>query len=154
MGGIALHRLDQVGDQVLPLLQLHVDVGEGLVGPLPAGVLLLACEKLGVLTTLSELTRAAGTNAQGTKMAGLKRAAESVKLKAEGLQASREALADVPLPAVGFWQGSHYITVLEWRGRGESGTALIQDPNEDKARLISDEKLVQSTSGYFLSLRR
>src|SRR5664279_1678670 len=35
MGGIALHRLHQIGDQVVALLELHVDVGEGLVGPLP-----------------------------------------------------------------------------------------------------------------------
>ena len=32
--GVALHGLDEVGDQILPLLQLHVDVGERLVGPL------------------------------------------------------------------------------------------------------------------------
>ena len=37
MGGIALYRLDQVGDQVVALLELHVDVGEGLVDPLPHG---------------------------------------------------------------------------------------------------------------------
>jgi hypothetical protein len=33
--GIALHRLDQVGDEVAALLQLHVDVSEGLVDVLP-----------------------------------------------------------------------------------------------------------------------
>jgi hypothetical protein len=31
VGRVALHRLDQVGDQVAALLQLHVDIGEGLV---------------------------------------------------------------------------------------------------------------------------
>ena len=34
MSGIALHCLDQIGDQVLTLLQLHVDVGERLIGRL------------------------------------------------------------------------------------------------------------------------
>ena len=29
MGGVALHRLDQIGHQILPLLELHIDVGEG-----------------------------------------------------------------------------------------------------------------------------
>ena len=33
--GVALHGLDQVRDQVVALLQLHVDVGEGLVDALP-----------------------------------------------------------------------------------------------------------------------
>ena len=32
MAGVALHGLHQVGDQVVALFQLHVDVGEGLVG--------------------------------------------------------------------------------------------------------------------------
>src|SRR5581483_4365809 len=34
MGGIALHGLDEVRDQVMTLLELHVDVGEGLVDTL------------------------------------------------------------------------------------------------------------------------
>ncbi|MNE47646.1 hypothetical protein D3C80_1420580 [compost metagenome] len=34
MRGVALHRLDQIGDQILTLLQLHVDVGERLIGRL------------------------------------------------------------------------------------------------------------------------
>ncbi len=34
MRGIALHRFDQIGDQVLALLELDVDVGERLVGAL------------------------------------------------------------------------------------------------------------------------
>jgi hypothetical protein len=37
MGGVALHGLDQVGDQILALLQLDIDVGEGVVGALPQG---------------------------------------------------------------------------------------------------------------------
>jgi hypothetical protein len=35
MGRVALHGLDEVRDEVVPLLQLHVDVGEGLRDPLP-----------------------------------------------------------------------------------------------------------------------
>ncbi len=35
VGGIALHRLDQIRNEVVPLLGLHVDVGERLVDPLP-----------------------------------------------------------------------------------------------------------------------
>src|SRR5450631_610310 len=37
MGGIALHRLHQIGDQVVALLKLDVDVGKGLIGSLPHG---------------------------------------------------------------------------------------------------------------------
>ena len=34
MRGVALHGLDQVRDQVVALLELHVDVGEGLADAL------------------------------------------------------------------------------------------------------------------------
>ena len=34
MRGIALHGLDQVRDQIVALLELHVDVGKGLADPL------------------------------------------------------------------------------------------------------------------------
>ena len=37
VGGISLDRLDQVRDQVVAQLELHVDVGEGLADPLPHG---------------------------------------------------------------------------------------------------------------------
>ena len=87
-------------------------------------------------------------------MAGLKRAAESRKLRVEGVQASREAFPDQPLPAIGWSRGEHYITILAWSGRGEFGTALIQDPNESTPRTVSQEALLQATGGYLLTLRR
>ena len=34
MRGVALHGLDQVRDQIVALLELHVDVGKGLVDAL------------------------------------------------------------------------------------------------------------------------
>ena len=34
MRGITLHGLDQVRDQVVALLELHVDIGKGLADPL------------------------------------------------------------------------------------------------------------------------
>ena len=37
VAGIAFHGLDQVGNEVVALLELHVDVGERLIDPLPHG---------------------------------------------------------------------------------------------------------------------
>jgi len=37
VGGVSLYRLDQVGDQVVAQLELHIDVGERLADPLPHG---------------------------------------------------------------------------------------------------------------------
>ena len=93
-------------------------------------------------------------NSKGTTVAGLKSAAEKLGLKAEGIQSSREALPDQPLPAIGWAHGNHYITVISWNGRGEGGTALVQDPGEVAPRSISQESLLQATGGYLLTLRR
>ncbi len=35
--GVALHGLDQVRNEIVALLELHVDVGEGLADPLAQG---------------------------------------------------------------------------------------------------------------------
>ena len=35
VGGVALHRLDQVGDEVVAALELHVDLGPGVLDPVP-----------------------------------------------------------------------------------------------------------------------
>lgn len=37
VGCIALYRFDQIGNEILPTLQLHIDIGEGLVALLPHG---------------------------------------------------------------------------------------------------------------------
>ena len=37
MRRVTLDGLDQVGDEVVALLELHVDVGKGLTDPLPQG---------------------------------------------------------------------------------------------------------------------
>jgi len=116
--------------------------------------MLLACEKLGVKTTLPEVRRAAGTDASGTTMAGLKRAAEGLHLKAEGVQAGRQALPRVTTPALAWVHGNHFISVLALAGEGEGGTAVIHDPNEPAERTIAQEELLQMSGGYLLTLHR
>jgi len=128
-----------------PEIQNHADCGPR--------ALLLACEKLGVHTDLAALTKAAGTGARGTTLQGLKRAAESVHLKAEGVQVSREALPDQPV-SVAWFRGDHYVVLLALNGRGESGTALIHDPNDPAPKTVSQESLLQSSSGVLLTLHR
>ena len=41
--GIALHGLDQVRNEIVPLLQLYVDIGEGLTDPLTEGDKAIVC---------------------------------------------------------------------------------------------------------------
>jgi len=116
--------------------------------------LLLVCEKLGVHTTLPLLQQGAGTTAQGTSMAGLTTAAQKVGLTAEGVQVSREALPEQPLPAIAYVNGNHFIVVLKLQGEGENATATIHDPNDASAVSISQEQLLRQCSGYLLLLHR
>jgi hypothetical protein len=37
MGSVAFHGLHQIGNEIVALLELHVDVGESLVGPAAQG---------------------------------------------------------------------------------------------------------------------
>ena len=57
MGGIALHRLDQVGNEVVALLELDVDVGKGLIDPLPHGnELVVDADRPKPITTMTPRT--------------------------------------------------------------------------------------------------
>jgi ABC-type bacteriocin/lantibiotic exporter with double-glycine peptidase domain len=73
-------------------------------------------------------------------------------LKAEGVQVSREVLPDQPLPSIAWYHGDHYVAVLALNGRGEGGTALIHDPNDPAPKTVSQESLLQSSSGVLLTL--
>ena len=116
--------------------------------------LLIACETLGVKTSLADLTKAAGTDARGTSLAGLKRAAVGLKLKSEGLQVSREEFPLVQTPCICWTHLNHYVVVSGFAGHGEGGTATVQDPNELRPRIVSQEKLLQESGGYLITLRR
>ncbi len=116
--------------------------------------LLLACERLGVKTTLPQLRKGAGTTAGGTSLAGLADAAKRMGLKAEGVQVSREAPGDVEMPALAYVNGNHFVAVLSVQGRGEGGTARIHDPNKGEEETISQERLLRLCSGYLLLVQK
>ena len=108
---------------------------------------------MGIVSSLADLTKAAGTSSNGPTGSGMKRAAASLHVRLEGIQVSREALPDVPTPCIG-WTQNHYVVICRFNGRGEQGTATIQDPNENAPSTVSLEKLNQATGGYLLTLRR
>jgi hypothetical protein len=114
----------------------------------------IAAAKLGVSADLNILRNAAGTTGQGTGMDGLSSAASAVGLKATGLQISREALAEVNLPAICWDRGNHFIVFCSYSPGEDGGKAVIRDPNASKEETISGEQLMRRSAGYLLELRR
>ena len=114
----------------------------------------LVCERLGVSASVPNLRKAAGTTGEGTTMAGLTAAAKGMGLKAEGVQVSREALPRVGMPALAWVDQDHYVAVLSMSGEGESGTAVIHDPNTASAVTIPQEQLLRLCGGYLLLVHR
>ena len=115
--------------------------------------LLFLSKRAGKRTNLEALKSAGATNGKGTTLAGMAKAAQSAGWKTEGVQASREALPDLALPAIAWVDGNHYVSLLEMHGRGADGTALIQDPSQTNPETISQEKLLQRCGGYLLLMR-
>ncbi len=112
--------------------------------------LAILCRRLGIPVTIEQLRRLAGTSAKGTSMEGLAKAAEALGLKAEGVQVSREALSTVPMPALAWTNGCHYIVVFGVQGDGDQATAQIEDPNQPHEQTIAKEQLLRLCSGYLL----
>jgi len=127
--------------------------GTGDCGP---RALVLVAKELGVKADLSTLTKAAGTNADGTTLEGLVRAAKSLGLKAEGVQADRDALAQLPTLAIAWWEGNHFVAVLKISENVFTGevSATIHDPNEKEAKSVPLDKLLAQSGGILLVLKK
>jgi len=54
--------------------------------------------------SIAKLRELAGTDRQGTNLTGLVAAADQVGFHARGVRATRDALAQIPLPAIAHWR--------------------------------------------------
>jgi hypothetical protein len=112
--------------------------------------LVIVAQQLGVKANPAELTKAAGTTTHGASLDGLKHAAKSIGLKAEGVQMDRMALSQLDHPAIAWVDGNHYLAVLKVGGE----EATIHDPNKPKEEVISTEDLLRRSGGILLTLRK
>lgn len=112
--------------------------------------LLLLCPQFGVHSDLNTLRQKAGTTIKGTTMAGLSHAAASLGLQAKGVQVDRQALAQVSLPAIAWYDSSHYVDLLSV----SEEKAVIRDPNKPKEEEISTNELLGRSGGILLTLSR
>ena len=110
--------------------------------------LLLVCQHLNTPATLAHLTQAAGTNGEGTTLAGLEKAAKAVGLQADGVQVDRDALKQLNKPAVSWLDGNHYVALLSVEG----DTATIHDPNDASEKQVNVSDLLSHSGGILLTL--
>jgi hypothetical protein len=88
--------------------------------------LLAVCGILGVKTSSKEIAKLAGADEKGfTSMAGLKKAAEALGLKAEGVDITIDELRKSKKLAIAFIPPDHYIVVV---GFSDDKVVLIDPP--------------------------
>ena len=110
--------------------------------------LLIVCRRLGVVATVEELRRLAGTTGSGTTLEGLARAAQAKGLRAEGIHVDRDALANLNTPAIAWVDGDHFLAVLSVDG----DQATLHDPNQPDDEQIPLDDLLRRSGGIFLTL--
>ena len=132
--------------------------GGGIANKADCGprALKLAADALGLKSEIGVLTRAAGTDKNGTSLEGLEKAAKSLGLKPEGVQVDRDALLQVPTPAIAWFDGNHYVALLKVSTNPVTGSssARIHDPNEGVEKTLPIEELLSRSGGIVLTLRK
>ena len=128
-------------------------VGSGDCGP---RALAIAAKELRVKADLAGLTKACNTTADGTTLEGLMKGAKSIGLNATGVQVDRDALAQLPTPAIAWWEGNHFVAVLKISENAFTGevSALIHDPNQIKPGNVKLADLLAKSGGIILTLKR
>ena len=110
------------------LKDLEARANEGQTESYSCGpnALLAVCGILGVKTSSKEIAKLAGTDEKGfTSMAGLKKAAEALGLKAEGVDITIDELRKSKKLAIAFVPPDHYIVVV---GFSDDKVVLIDPP--------------------------
>lgn len=123
--------------------------------------LLAVCQREGVPVPggLAALRRVAGTDRQGTTLAGMEKAARSLGFAgARGVQMDLDALARLSPPAVAWLDGNHYVAVLAINPRRGREAATILDPNQPdqngKEQTLPLRELLARSGGVLLTLNR
>jgi len=100
---------------------------------------------------LEELRIACGVSRDGSRASNVLKAARGYGLQAKGMQMEPAALAEVPAPAILFWEFNHYV-VYDGTGRrlGRRGVH-INDPDKGR-RFVSVEDFDTSFTGVVLVL--
>jgi hypothetical protein len=112
--------------------------------------LAIAAQRLGKPANVAALRKLAGTQGDGTSLAGLEKAAKSIGLTAEAIQVDRDALSQLPTPAVAWLDGNHFVALLQV----DRDSATLHDPNDSKEKEMPLLELLARSGGIVLSLKK
>ena len=101
-------------------------------------VLAMIAAFYGKRISIARLRESAGTDRQGTNLAGLSSAAEQLGFRARAVRATWEALREIPLPAVAHWQENnrkHFVVLYKISPKG----MIVGDPALGLRKLTKDE---------------
>ena len=112
--------------------------------------LLVVCDQLHVPASLPRLRALAGTNRDGTTLAGLVKAARAVGLQAQGVQMDRDALAHLSGPAIAWVDGNHYVAVPRVNG----DNASVHDPNQPGEEEVPLSDLLGRSGGVLVTVEK
>src|SRR5438046_1087496 len=100
--------------------------------------------------SIARIREAAGTDRRGTNLAGLSSAAERLGFEARAVRASREAIEQIPLPAVAHWREAnrnHFVVLYE----ASPKRVTIGDPASG-LRHLTPEEFRKNWTGVLLLL--
>jgi ATP-binding cassette, subfamily C, bacteriocin exporter len=101
-------------------------------------VLAMAAAHYGKRISIAKLRELAGTDRQGTNLAGIAAAAEQVGFQVRAVRATREALGEIDLPAIAHWNEdnrNHFVLIY----RISPKQIIIGDPAKGLRRLAPED---------------
>ena len=125
-------------------IRVHFQTAPNTCGP---AALLSICEFYGIKTTEQAIATLAGTTPTGTSLHGLAQAADSLGVKAIGMELSLEELKGAKTPLIAHLNGGHFVVVVSVH----KGELTVIDPAKG-VKSVAPVDFCRDWQGYVLLL--